>query len=885
MLDSNPHGWAMVGGCLSAQVPHDRLGELFQEALELPAERRAAFVDRACGGDASLQGELTSLLAAQERGRDYLEKLSASILDPMQAAMSRAAGSDASANISLEWLQQRLAGAYRVEREIGGGGMSRVFLAQDLKLRRPVVIKLLSSIDLPTADGGFFQREIMLAAHLQHPHIVPLLASESIDGLPYYTMPLISGESLRERLSRQGPLAVAEALCIWRDVLDAIAHAHAAGVVHRDIKPGNILLSGRHALVADFGIACAVEGAAGDEQGVPAKLVGTPSYMAPEQLSGAGRGGQSVDIYQAGLLMYEMLAGRLPFASGSVPEILQTRTATDPLPLERDDVAAALNALVMRCLERDPARRPRSAEALLDEIAALAPIAVMSSAPARPVRSRALRVAVAAAVAFGLAGLGARALLKESAPAPDAQPVAELRPSVAVMPLETSGSDLPGTAIADGMTQELVAILGRNPDLRVVSSAASGGFDRQRMGARKIAEALQVSHLLEGSLQRHGSRLRMQVRLVNPRSDATPWARSFDREFADVFEVQDELAREVGKQLAVVLTADDASPTRVRRTSSAVAYEWYLRGRDIALFRNDAGQRRGIEYLSNAIAIDPSFAAAHAGLAELYSRRASGRPGAEREALVANAWRQARRAVELDDADPDAHLALGRMHLFDWDMPRAETEIGRAMALDRRVQFGYESLARLYMYTGRPAEQLAAAQAGLESEPLSYSAIREHALALAMNGRCEESLDPLQELKTLTPPAQVAGVIRGLCLVSRERWEEGLAEFRWSRDHGANSAEAFLAFALARSGQQAAARAILADLLAGRTHSHGAFGIAVVYTGFKDLDKAFEWLEKSIDDGTVRTYLLHPVLVDLHRDARFEAIMNRLGATRPETGS
>ena len=874
----------MVGGCLSGHLPNERLAELFQDALEVPPGRRAAFLDRACGDDASLRGELTSLLAAHECGGDYLEKLSDNILDPIQAAMFRGAAGAASTHVDLEWLRQRLAGAYRVERELGGGGMSRVFLAQDLKLERPVVIKLLSSIDLPRADGGFFRREIMLAAHLQHPHIVPLLTSESIDGLPYYTMPLVTGESLLERLSRQGPLEVAVALRIWRDVLDAIAHAHAAGVVHRDIKPGNILLSGRHALVADFGIACAVEGAVGDEQGIPAMLVGTPSYMAPEQLSGAGRGGQAVDIYQAGLVMYEMLAGRRPFAAGTLSEILQSRTAADPLPLVRDDAPATLVALVMRCLERDPARRPRSAEAMLDEIAAQASSAATSFAPARPARGLGLRVAVVAAAALALAGVGTRLLRNETATVPDAAPLAKLRPSIAVMPLGTSGGDLPGTAIAEGMTQELVTILGRNPGLRVVSSAASGGFDLQRMGARKIAETLRVSHLLEGSLQRRGTRLRMQVRLVNPRSNAMPWTQSFDREFADVFELQEELAREVAKQLAVVLTTDDAAPTRARRTSSAAAYEWYLRGRDIALLRNDAGRRRGIEYLNNAIAIDPSFAAAHAWLAELHARLSS-RPGAEREANAANAWRLARRAIELDDADPDAHLALGRMHLFDWDLPRAETEIGRAMALDRRVLLGYESLARLFMYAGRPAEQLSAAQSGLDDQPLSYSAIREHALALAMNGRCEESLQPLQELKTLTPPAQVAGVIRGLCLVSMERWEEGVAEFRWSRDRGANSAEAFLAYALARSGDQAAARAILADLLAGRADSHGAFGIAVAYVGLKDLDKAFEWLEKAIDEGTIRTYLLHPALADLQRDRRFAAIMRKLSSSRAETGS
>ena len=433
-------------------------------------------------------------------------------------------------------------------------------------------------------------------------------------------MPMVAGESLRLLLLARGRLDTTEALRIWRDVLDAISHAHASGVVHRDIKPANILLSGRHALVTDFGIASAVEGAAVDGSVGPGVVVGTPAYMAPELRAGVQYTNWAVDIYQAGLVMYEMLAG-FPSARGSTAGTASAEPDGDVQPLDRDDIPEWLVRLVMQCLEQEPAKRPVSADAVLIAI---------DQASSQPDQSRDTRA-------------------------------------------------------------------GRAGRRRMVMALAA-------IGALVTAGAIAVRNI------------------PSPGS------------------------------AAVTADAPAAAATPLRGTSNAVAWEWYQRGSDTTLQRNAAGRLRAAEYFRNAVAADPNFAAAHAGLATTYQAMAGSRPpqDPERRTLRDKAWDEARLGVRLDDADPNSHLALGSLHLsLERDMLRAEAEILRAIELDPQVKRGYETLALLYMFADRPVEQLAAAEAGLRNDPLSTNSVRGFALALALNGRCEESWQQLQSLKDL----------------------------------------------------------------------------------------------------------------------------------------
>jgi TolB-like protein/Flp pilus assembly protein TadD len=832
----------------------ERLAALFERALAVPQAERSAFVKEVCGSDDELRQELSSILEAHDSSTGFFEDLGAQVVTPAYAAIVEGGSA------LLPELEAALKDRYRIERELGGGGMSRVFLAEEIELGRQVVIKVLPPDPAVTVSGERFRREIQLAAQLQHPHIVPLLTGESNGRLLYYTMPFIAGESLRARLAREGALPIRDALAIWRDVLDALAHAHARGVVHRDIKPGNILLGGRHALVTDFGIARAFEAAAGSADATaPGPAIGTPAYMAPEQVTEDSGSDYRVDVYAAALVMYEMLEGRLPFSGRSTREVLSARLANDPVPPARADCPPALAALVLRCLAKDPAERPDGAEALLAEFEAL-------PGPPDAVRSR-RRILAYGFVALAVVGaaLGASYLRQRPVAAPAAAAAA---PSIAVLPLTSPDSG--DAALADGMTEELVARLSQGGTLRVIASTSVLALKNRQLDVRQIAESLRVSHVLEGSLQRIGSKLRMQVRLVDARDGSTRWSETYDRQLGDIFTVQDDISRAVAGELDVRLaTAGDSGSGRRRYTPSIVAYEWYLRAKDPTLGRSAAGRRRGMAYFNQAIAADSSFAGAYAGLVWLYLNEAGSTPGGHLE-WYDRAEQAARRAVALDETLAEAHSALGWTRMAHRDYTAAETELKRAIAIDPAVHRGYEGLARLYMETGRPAEQLAAARRGMEIDPFSTQAIREMALALNMNGRCDETLDLLRPLKGLSPPAGVAGVIMGLCYAKKQMWPEAIAELRWAMETtDARAALAFLGYALARGGRSDEATAILADLLAGRAYSHGAFGIAVVYAGLRDYDQTFAWLEKAKQEGSVRVYILDPLFEDLHRDPRF----------------
>ena len=865
------------------------LVELFARALEVPRARRAAFLDSACGNDRALRNELDSLLAANDSASGYFDALANEIVAPAYASLLGAA--DSAESTLLPQLEAVLGDLYRFERELTGGAMSRVFLAEEIKLGRKVVIKVLPPEMTASVSAERFRREIQVAAQLQHPHIVPLLASDSSDVLRYYTMPFVAGESLKARLEREGTLSVRDAVAIWRDVLDALAHAHASGVVHRDIKPANILLSGRSALVTDFGIARAIEAAGGNPMLTGAGLViGTPAYMAPEQVVGSAGADHRLDIYAAGMVMYEMLEGHSPFEGDSPREMMLTRLGGAPRPLTNPACPPGLADLILQCLAVDPASRPRDADAVLSTLDGLAARGELERSGSFdrsqgngagqthtpiPLTPRRRAQHALAALMIAVAFLGAFTWWSAARPWRSVQ---HTTPSIAVLPFVNLSANPADGALADGLTEELIAMLGKRPGLRVIGSTSAFAFKNQHVDVRQIAESLHVAHILEGGFQKVGNAVRMQVRLLDASDGSTMWSETYDRKMGDILTMQDEISGAVARELDVRLGGAPRNDGAHRRhTPDIVAYEWYLRGMDRALMRSDSGLLQGIDYFSRAIALDSNFAGAYAGLVRMYLGNSVRESPQQWHALANQA---ALKAVSLDDSLAEAHVALGWARMASQDYRSAEVELKRAVALEANVRLGYEGLARIYAMSGRPAEQLRAARHGVEQDPFSDAAIRELALALSINGQCDEAIQRLTPLKRLIPPNTVAGVIIGLCRGQKKDWPAAIAEFRWAMDNHGWAALPLLGYASARAGQLDQARAILADLLAGRRKSNGPYGIAVVYAGLADYDQAFAWLEKAAEQGSVRVYIMDPMFAELHSDPRWERFMQQLGQKR-----
>jgi len=450
-------------------------------------------------------------------------------------------------------LLSALGGSYTIERELTGGGMALVFVGEDHDLGRKVVIKILPPELAASVSAERFRREILTVARLQHPHIVPILKAGDVDGLPYFVMPYVDGESIDIRLRRDGRFSVRETIGIMKDAARALAFAHERGVVHRDIKPGNILLAAGSATVTDFGVAKALSsarrsGEKGNGLTNTGMSLGTVLYMAPEQAAGDPEIDGRADIYSLGVTAYEMLAGVAPFANLNPREMLTARLTLPPPPLStiRKDVPIVFEKLIAKCLAIDPADRPQSAAALVEALED--PEAISGSFATTAVR-HGKRVKTAVIGALALIGAivvsaGIYAKLHTGNASALAEATMAHKPVdlgvIAVMPFVSLGSDSANAYLATGVTNAVAGKLLKTPGLRVLAPGLPRSVRRRSDTA--VTASLRARLVLEGTVERAGNRLRVTARLSSTDDDVMRWADVFDRDVKDIFTVEDEIA-------------------------------------------------------------------------------------------------------------------------------------------------------------------------------------------------------------------------------------------------------------------------------------------------------------------------------------------------------
>ena len=774
-------------------------------------------------------------------------------------------------------LTRALGDAYRLERELGGGGMSRIFLATEIALGRRVVVKVLHPELAAELTAERFAREIQLIARLQQANIVPLLTTGRTNELPYYTMPFVDGLSLRQRIAEHGALPIGEAIGILRDVARALAYAHDAGVAHRDIKPENVLLSGGAAVVTDFGIAKAVN-AARNDAGTSATLtmtgagIGTPAYMSPEQAAGDPRTDHRADIYAFGCLAYELLTGHPPFRREAAHEIITAHMIETPASVLtlRAETPAPLAHLIERCLEKSPDRRPQSARELLDALDA----AVTPSSGAGAASGARSRRTLAAGIIVGLVIITVALVFSRRPTAA----VSAVEPVLAVIPFVNVGGDSTQDYLADGVSDELATEIGRVPRLHLAARSASYRFrGRRDLDVRELGKSLQVQYVVQGTVRRIGEQLRISAQLSDAQTGRELWSQNFDRTTQDVFRTQDDIARAVTSALVARLATSTpvATPRAVRGTSDAEAYDLYLRGE---FFLRGRQVLVAADMFRKAIARDPNFARAYAGLSQTLALMPYF-AAAPVDSIAPELFAAAHAALSRDSTLAEAHMAIAmaNMHAAHWAESQAAFE--RAVAADPNDVQTHFQFGRFYFYRGDDAKALAEWNRAKEIDPFSALAAAWTAGLLAEQGRVPEAI---AEIRRALDYDSVTSVVKNNAIQTYLAAKDAPKMLAF-----ANQLPKFppwtgmRAYVLGITGDRAAVIKIIHALETPQPRAWLAdCSLSLAYLSIGDTAQSLTALERSTDRHEICQNFLrvsNPIYDPLRRSPRWAAVLRRVG--------
>jgi serine/threonine protein kinase/tetratricopeptide (TPR) repeat protein len=786
-------------------------------------------------------------------------------------------------------LRAGLSGRYEIERELGVGGMAEVYLARDVRRDRRVALKVLRRDLAVVAAGERFDLEIRLVSQLVHPHILPLLDSGETSGRVWYTMPYIEGESLRARLDREKQLPIAEAVRLTGEIADALSYAHARGILHRDIKPDNILISDGHALVADFGIALAISGRHGERITATGMAVGTPAYMSPEQSSADQALDVRTDLYALGSVCYEMLAGEPPFTGPTAQAVIAKRLSQPAPSLRtlRASVPAALDAVVRRSLAPIPA----------DRFASTADFsrALVRSIDTRPATatSRGRWLLAGGALLLAVAAMAYRLATRTPPSAQRSNGSSGIR--LAVVPFRLIGHDSADQYLADGITQEVNSALSNLSGLRVIAQSSVTPVDVSGKSARDIGTALGAEALVEGEVQRAGNAIRVRFRLVDPATGEARWSQQYDQTTGDVFRIQSEVAARVAGLLRIQLAERESRSLGRLPTTNPAAYDFYLRARAQEAGRGTdrATLDSAVDNLTSAVRLDSSFAAAWALRARnliaavfLYDADASKLDEAESDigraialdSTLASAWdsrsnlewnavrgwhfaeslADERHALALQPSLAAAHSGLGSLYFHYGFHAEAERELDTSLSLDPRDRcdtstrctgFSRPRVARVLWFR----QQFDSALAAYQTMPYVGAFIWEYAVVLNGAGRPADGLALLDSTrKPGVAESADREAARGLMYAALGRSKEALAQIDSATMHPDS-----------------------------RSHFHHAqFTIACTYARLGRKSDAVEWLRRTAENGMPNYPLFRndPNLKSLQGDPGYEALMTRLRA-------
>jgi len=789
-------------------------------------------------------------------------------------------------------LGQRL-GHYVIEQKLGEGGMGVVYRARDEKLQREVALKFLGT--LPTATSASHERALQEARNisaLNHPNICTVYEVGEFEGRPFIAMEFVEGRPLSMEISSTG-FSLDQVERYGSQLADALAHAHSRGVVHRDLKAANVILTPSGRLkVLDFGIAQRFEpGQVGDGTTVldaswesQHTFTGTLPYVAPEILKGQEADVRS-DIWSLGVLLYEMAAGQRPFRGATAFE-LSAAILRERAPEISPPLPPVLRSVIEKCLDKDPGQRYQSA----GEVRAALDAASTASRTHEFVAVRAEKNAVPGLfsrrniliICFMLALAGGVAYWQKGK-TPKGKPVLPLAgaiQSIAVLPLDNLSGDPSQDFFADGMTDALITELSQIRKLRVISRTSVMQYKHTQKSLDQIARELNVDAIVEGSVVRAGERVRISAKLFQTNIEGALWAGNFERNFTDVLALQSDVATAIARGIQVELSGAEQSQLARSRSVVPEAYEAYLRGKYEEERRTAEGLRDALNYFNLAIEKDKGFAAAYAALADTYLTMTTHQIGPARD-LMPKARAAAEKALQLDDRLAEAHTSLAATRFFNLEGGENEAEFQRSIALDPGYAQGIHWYALYLAASGRKEESIREIKLAREIDPKSLVINSNVGFVYYLAGDYDHAEESEKNTIQMDPSFVAAHANLGQIYVEKKKYVEAIDEFRTAASlaPGETDLPAYLANAYALSGKNSEAEEILKELqgLQGKTFV-STYNFAVIYAGFRNKEKTLEWLERGYVErnGRLVNLAVHPQFAFLRKEHRFQKLLEKI---------
>jgi serine/threonine-protein kinase len=775
---------------------------------------------------------------------------------------------------------------YQIIEELGKGGMGRVYKALDTKINEKIALKLIKpeiASDKKTIER--FSNELKFARKIRHKNVCQMYDLGEHQGTHFITMEYVVGGDLKRLIRKMGRLSAGQAVSIAKQVCDGLGEAHKHGVVHRDLKPHNIMVDDEgSARIMDFGIARSIEGKSITGAGV---MIGTPDYMSPEQVE-SKETDQRSDIYSLGVILYEMVTGQVPFEGDTPFSIGVKHKSEAPKPPKElnEQIPDDLNRVILRCLEKDKNDRYQSTGELCSELVNIEkgiPTTDRIVPKVRPTTSREVTVTfqpkkiVIPALIF-IALVAAVFIVWQVLPKKDVAPEFPEEPTIAVLPFTDLSPQKDQEVFCEGMSEYIISKLTKLEGLKVIQGDSALHFKDSGKGPQSIGKELGVDAVLYGSVQSSGNNFLVVAKLMNVADGSLIWSDDFTEPAGDALDIQSTIALQIARHLQTELSSDETEQIEKQPTENIEAYNLYLMGRHLWRKRGRKNVRKAVQYLEQAIAIDPNFALAYAGLADCYVSLTYGRPLEEARKIE----EYASKALELDDTLAEAHAALATFkNEHEWDFKGAKQAFERAIAMNPGYATAHHWYGRYYWWIGETDKAIAEVKLAQELDPLSPAINQNLGVSYFFAKQYDLAFEAAFRLLELEPNHIQGHLLLGYCYLGKSMYDEALEEFRKEYSPDSLYRQYWEMAIQALKGEPDKAREWIENIekKPDEETAIGPFMVAMIWALLDSAEKVFSYLDKAFEIRDVDMAFLQyvPFLDEYRTDPRYKQLLEKMG--------